>query len=78
MTTREELHRLIEELPEHDVQRLLSNLRGQGGNDLPSLLRAADEDEATEDELAALAEVTDDFAADHLVSHQEIRREFAA
>lgn len=74
MTIKDELHRLINDLPEHEAQRLLHDLRGGGGDDLPQLLRDADVDDASEDELAALVETSDD----RFISHDEIRREFAA
>lgn len=72
MSVKEELHKLIE----HDALRLLSDMRARGGRSLARLLREAEEDEASEDELAALAELDD--ADRRVVSHDEIRREFAA
>lgn len=80
VTTREELHQLIDELPEQDAQRLLSDLRRRSGGELPRSLREApfDDEPVTDEDRAALAEAEEDFAAGRVVSHDEIRREFAA
>ena len=79
MTVKEELHRLIDELPEHDAQRLLSDLRGRGAeDDLPAFLRDApfDDEPETDEERAAVAEAREEFRLGRVVSHDDIRREF--
>lgn len=80
MTLKEHLYQLIEELPEHEAVaavRYLEYLRDREA-DLPKSLRSAplDEEPVTPEELAALAEAEEDFAAGRVVSHDEIRREF--
>lgn len=81
MTVKERLYKLIDELPEHEASaaaRYLEYLRDREAG-LPRSLRDAplDDEPVTKDELAALGEAEEDFAAGRVVSHEEIRREFA-
>ncbi len=82
MTTKDRLHQLVDELPEGDVadaaERLLEELRDHGDDPLArKLLSAPIDDEAESDEERRLVEeARQDLAAGHVVSHEEIRREF--
>jgi CO dehydrogenase/acetyl-CoA synthase beta subunit len=80
MTIKEELHRLVDELPEsesHAARRFLEYLRNMGDPVLRAMLEAPEDDEPeTEEERAAVAEAQEDFKAGRVVSHQELKREF--
>ena len=80
MTIKEELHRLVDELPEnesHAAKRFLEYLRNMGDPVLRAMLEAPEDDEPeTEEERAAVAEAQEDFKAGRVVSHQELKREF--
>jgi hypothetical protein len=80
MTIKEELHRLVDELPEGEMygaKRFLEYLRNMGDPVLRAMLEAPEDDEPeTAEERAAVAEAYEDFEAGRVVSHQEIKREF--
>lgn len=81
MTVKEDLHRLIDELPEHDARRLLRELGGRAAEALrgyPRSLREAplDDEPETEEERLGVAEALEDLAAGRVVSHEDVRREF--
>jgi CO dehydrogenase/acetyl-CoA synthase beta subunit len=80
MTIKEELHRLVDELPEgesHTAKRFLEYLRNMGDPVLRAMLEAPEDDEPeTEEERAAVTEAQEDFKAGRVVSHQELKREF--
>jgi hypothetical protein len=80
MTSKEELHRLVDELPETEgyaAKRFLEYLRNMGDPVLRAMLEAPEDDEPeTEEERAAVAEAYEDFKAGRMVSHQELKREF--
>ncbi len=77
MTVKDELHRLIEELPEQDAHRLLRELRDRETAGLPAFLANApvDDEPLTAEERAAIDEGLADLAAGRVVSHDEVRRE---
>ncbi len=80
MTTREELHQLIDTLPERgleEARRYLEALReAQGDALLARLLLAPEDDEPlTAEEEAALAEAYEDIAAGRVMTHEELKRE---
>jgi predicted transcriptional regulator len=80
MTIKEELHRLVDELPESESQaakRFLEYLRNMGDPMMQALMEAPMDDEPeTEEERAAMAEAYDDIAAGRVVTMEEIRHEF--
>lgn len=81
MTTRDDLYRLIDELPEGDLPialRLLEGLRcGEDDPVLRALLLAPLDDEPeTDAEQAAVAEADEDLKHGRTVSMDEIKREF--
>jgi CO dehydrogenase/acetyl-CoA synthase beta subunit len=80
MTIKDELHRLVDELPEsesHAAKRFLEYLRNMGDPVLRAMLEAPEDDEPeTAEERAAVAEAQEDFKAGRMVSHQELKREF--
>jgi CO dehydrogenase/acetyl-CoA synthase beta subunit len=80
MTIKEELHRLVDELPEsesHAAKRFLEYLRNMGDPVLRAMLEAPEDDEPEmEEERAAVTEAQEDFKAGRVVSHQELKREF--
>jgi hypothetical protein len=79
MTIKDELHRLVDELPEsesHAAKRFLEYLRNMGDPVLRARLEAPEDNEPeTEEERAAVAEAYEDFKAGRVVSHQELKRE---
>jgi hypothetical protein len=81
-TSREEIHRLVGELPDEalaEAARALRRVRAPRRR--PSLEEVianapVDDESLTDDERAAIAEARADLAADRLVSDEDIRREF--
>ncbi|MBI2918236.1 MAG: hypothetical protein HYY01_09595 [Chloroflexi bacterium] len=75
---REELHRLVDELPQREVQaarRYLEYLRNLGDPVLRAFMEASEDDEPeTPEERTAVAEARADFAAGRVVSHEEAKR----
>ena len=80
MTMKEELHRLVDELPDsesHAAKRFLEYLRNMGDPMMQALMEAPMDDEPeTEEERAAIAEAYDDIAAGRVVTMEEIKHEF--
>ena len=80
MTIKEELYRLVDELPEselHTAKRFLEYLRNMGDPVLRAMLEAPEDDEPeTEEERVAIVEAQEDFKAGRVVSHEELKREF--
>ena len=76
MTTRESLHKLIEELPEGEIESAtlyLQHLRDKQDPFLTALLNAPEDDEPeTEYERQAVAEAMADLEAGHFVTADEI------
>jgi hypothetical protein len=81
MTTREKLHRLVDDLSDEEVGkalRLLSSTH-QNGDPLVALMDAApiDDEPFTDEDAAAIAEVEADRAAGvPTIPFEEIKREF--
>jgi len=79
MTTREGLHRLVDELPEyemHAARRYLEYLRNMGDTLLRSLMEAPEDDEPTtpeEDEGAE--EAWQEYLRGEAISAEEAKRE---
>jgi hypothetical protein len=80
MTIKEDLYRLVDELPEselHGAKRFLEYLRNMGDPVLWAMLEAPEDDEPeTDEEKAAIAETKEDFKSGRVVSHEELKREF--
>lgn len=80
MTIKEELYRLVDELPEselHAAKRFLEYLRNMGDPVLRAMLEASEDDEPeSTEEKAAIAEAREDFKAGRVVSHEELKQEF--
>lgn len=80
MTVKDELYRLVDQLPEgewHAAKRYLEYLRNMGDPLLQALMAAPFDDEPeTEEERAAVAEARGDFEAGREVTHEELKREF--
>jgi len=76
MATREDLHKLIEDLPEDEIQaatRYLQYLRDRYDPVLAALLDAPEDDEPeTADERQAVAEAQEDLAAGRMVTSDQI------
>jgi hypothetical protein len=80
MTTREALYRLIDELPEGELdtaERLLERLRQRDDRRVPRVLLDAPEDDEpeTEAERVAVSEAYEDLARGDVIAHEELRRE---
>jgi hypothetical protein len=84
IATRQELHRLVDQLDPHDLvaaARYLEFLRSTAHRSKvpPFLANAAVEDEpVTPEEEAAVAEAWEDVAKGSVHSHDEVRRRFNA
>ena len=80
MVTKEQLHRLVEELPQGELdaaRRYLEYLRNMGDPLLRALMEAPMDDELeAEDERAAMGDARADLAAGRVVGHDAVRREF--
>jgi len=78
-TTREALHRLVDELPKRELsaaRRYLEYLRNMGHPVPRAFLEApGDDEELTEDEEAALKEAYEDVRAGRLTPLEEVHRE---
>ncbi|MGO9955185.1 MAG: hypothetical protein ACLP50_04305 [Solirubrobacteraceae bacterium] len=79
MTTRERLHKLVDELSEQEAKQALQLLIAQRGDDFARWLDSLPEEdeEISEEEEAAVREARDEIAAGFpLISLDEIKREF--
>jgi len=78
VTTKEKLRRLVDELPDSELDaagRFLEYLRHRRDPMLKKLLEAREESEELSDEgLAALREAEEDFKAGRVMAHDQIRR----
>lgn len=81
MTTRDDLYRLVDELPESEIQaarRYLEYLRNLGDPVLMALLEAPDDDEPEiEEERVAVAEAQEDLDAGYMVTSDAVRNEIS-
>ncbi|MDQ2759026.1 MAG: hypothetical protein M3Y17_00955 [Actinomycetota bacterium] len=79
MTTRERLHKLVDELSEQEADEALQLIAARRGDDFARWLNSLPEEdeEISEQEEAAVQEARDEIAAGvPLVSSDEIKREF--
>lgn len=83
MTTREQAHKLLDDLPESEIEPVVKFIASRGersekGASFARWLASHPEDDEplTDEEQAALAESAADIAAGRLVSFEEIKREF--
>ncbi len=80
MTIKEDLHRLVDELPKKELpvaKRYLEYLRNMGDPVLRALMEAPEDDEPeTEEERAAVAEAYEDLAAGKVITLEDVKREF--
>ena len=79
MTVKEELHRLVDELPESELRcahRALEYLRERGSDPLLRALLEAPEDEEgeTDEERASVREAYEDLSSGRVLSHEEVRK----
>lgn len=82
MVTRDEVRRLVEELPEeelHAAKRFLEFLRDRGGDPLPRALAEAPEDDEpeTEEERRAAEEAWADYLRGEARPWESVREELA-
>ena len=79
MTTKDELHRLVDQLPESQIETAARDLRelcAAGDPVLRALLTAPSDDEPlTAEDRAAIAEGWDAYRAGDVVSLEEVKRE---
>ena len=79
MTTREKLHRIVDELPEEELDAALRAIETRSDDPLIRRLESApaEDEEISAEEEAAVQEARDELAkGSPLVSHDEIKREF--
>lgn len=81
MPTREELHRLVDEIPETETgsaRRFLEFLRSSSDPVLRSFMEAPEDDEPeSEEERLAVAEAYEDIAHGRVVTAEEIEKELS-
>jgi hypothetical protein len=78
MTTREKLHRIVDELPEEELEAALRAIETRSDDPLIRRLEEAppEDEEISAEEEAAVQEARDELAkGSPLVSHDEIKRE---
>ncbi|MGA8365329.1 MAG: hypothetical protein WB709_12540 [Solirubrobacteraceae bacterium] len=78
MTTRERLHKLVDELSEAEAERALALVQGDREDPVIAAFRDAptDDEPFTAEDEAALKEADEDIAAGRIVSHGEMLRRF--
>lgn len=79
MTTREKLHRIVDELPEEELDAALKAIEARSDDPMIRRLDEAtsEDEEISAEEEAAVQEARDEVAAGApLVSQDEIKREF--
>jgi hypothetical protein len=78
VTTREKIHKLVDELPEADLDPVAEILISRGEDPVIAAFRDAPEDDEpwTDEDETAAAEGRADIAAGRTVSLEEIKREF--
>lgn len=79
MTTREKAHKLLDELPESEIEPVIEFIASRGEDPVLRLLDDAPEEdeEITAEEEAAVQEARDEIAAGApLIPFDEIKREF--
>jgi len=79
MTTRESVHRLVDDLPRHELsraERVLEALLATAGEGLPQTLRdaSADDEPETPQERAAVEEALLDVERGRTISQADIKR----
>lgn len=80
MVTRQELHQLLDEIPDaglDEARRYLAALKEAGGDSFLArlLLLPEDDEPLTAEEEAALAEAYEDLAAGRIVTVEQAKRE---
>jgi len=80
MTLRDEVHELVDQLPDDELnaaRRFVEYLRHHGDPLLKKLMEAPIDDEpVTEEEEALVAEAREELARGETISHEEVKREF--
>jgi hypothetical protein len=79
MTTREKARKLLDELPESELEPVLEFIASRGGEDpVIAAFRDAPEDDEpfTAEDEAAVREADEDIAAGRTVSHAEMLRKY--
>ena len=78
MTTKERLHRLVDELSDAEAERALALAQGVREDPVIAAFHDAPEDDEpfTAEDEAALREADEDIAAGRTISHEEMLRKF--
>lgn len=77
MLTRDQLHRLIDAIPDDRLPALEAAIEPLADPVARAVMLAPEDDEPlTDEDRAALREAKDDIARADLVSHEDIKREF--
>jgi predicted transcriptional regulator len=78
MTTKERLHKLVDELSEAEAKRALALVQGDRKDPVIAAFHDApsDDEPFTANDEAALKEADEDIAAGRIVSHEEMLRRF--
>jgi predicted transcriptional regulator len=78
MTTREKARKLLDELPESELEPVLEFIASRGEDPVIAAFRDAPEDDEpfTAEDEAAVREADEDIAAGRTVSHEEMLRKY--
>jgi predicted transcriptional regulator len=78
MTTREKAHKLLDELPESEIEPVVEFIASRREDPVIATFHTAPEDDEpfTTEEKAAVREAEEDFAAGRTVSHEEMLRKY--
>lgn len=78
MTTREKARKLLDELPESELEPVLEFIASRGEDSVIAAFRDAPEDDEpfTAEDEAAVREADEDIAAGRTVSHEEMLRKY--
>ena len=77
MLTRDDLHQLLNTIPDNELTAAATSLRPLVDPVLWSLLTAPiDAEPETEEERTAIAEADEDIRLGRLIAHEDIKREF--
>jgi predicted transcriptional regulator len=78
MTTREKAHKLLDELPDSEIEPVVEFLASRREDPVIAAFRDAPEDDEpfTAEDEAAVKEAEEDFAAGRTISHEEMLRRY--
>jgi predicted transcriptional regulator len=78
MTTREKAHKLLDELPDSEIEPVVEFLASRREDPVSAAFRDAPEDDEpfTAEDKAAVNEAEEDFASGRTISHEDMLRKY--